>query len=210
MSWAILTANIAGDASVPPLRAAIRETRPDVVIVTEAQRARRFLRGIGGYELYQYTRHQGREAPGVAVLVRHGLRVLRRRPMRMRQPWAFHRPRGPRTYPVLVLANGADRLPLLGVHFPTGGPSGPNAAAWWESWRRAAGWLSRHDRAVAAGDWNALQAELARLLPPALQLVVGTKVDHAVTHGMRHNRTRRLDPPPGMHGWILYKLQGSG
>jgi hypothetical protein len=49
---------------------------------------------------------------------------------------------------------------------------------------------------------------LARLLRKPLQLIVGTKVDHNLTHGMRRIWVDRLheDQPEGMHGWILYSI----
>lgn len=208
----VLTANIAGRRAVPQLRAAIARRRPAVVVVTEAYRARAWLLTIPGYRLYQYTRRQGREAPGIAVLVdRRRVRVARRRPMRMRQPWTGPggRRKAPRTFPVFVLDLGGELLPFLPVHFPSGGPHGPNAAAWWESWRRVSRWLARHPRAVAAGDWNALQGELADILLAGLQLLPGTKVDHAITVGVDHRRTERIRPiPAGMHGWLVYTLRG--
>jgi hypothetical protein len=214
----ILTANIASRRIVrplrpgapSPLRVAIREHSPDVVVITEAYHARPWLRGVAkleGYRLHQYTRDEGPEAPGIAVLVRRPLRVARRWPMRMFKRWTgpHGREHAPRTYPVFTIAER-----LLAAHLPSGGPDGDNAAAWAESWRRITAWMARHDQAIAVGDFNALQGELATRLPDGLQLVVGTKVDHAVTRGMRHVSTQRLKDlqPEGMHGWVVYKLQG--
>lgn len=203
----ILTANIAGNEWVPALREVIGHRGPDVVIVTEAYRARRFLRSIGGYRSYQYRRWRGVEAPGIAVLVRRGHKVTHRQPMTMRRTWRFKggRLRRPRVYPTLQV----DGMPVVGVHFPPHGADGANAAAWRESWVRVSHWLERH-KGAAPGDWNELRHELAALVTPPLQLIVGTKVDHLITtRDLRHVGTTRLhdEQPAGMHGWVLYSIQ---
>lgn len=202
----VLTANIAGRRRrVRQLVAAIREHRPDQVVVEEASRARWWLRLVRGYKLRQYTRAKGTEAPGIAVLVRRPRVIVRRWPMRMRRAW--HGPHGKRhdgrVLPVLI----TDQLPALcGVHAPW--PYG--TAAWWECFRRVVSWLENHPGgAMAPGDWNAEVRELVRALQDRntrVQLVRGTKVDHCLTIGLEHAWTKRLRQlqPEGMHGWVLY------
>jgi hypothetical protein len=205
----MLTANIAGRPAVPPLASAIDHHRPAAVVVTEAYRARSWLRGIPGYRSYQYW---GTEARGIAILVRQDLRSERRKPLRMRRAWEWNgRTRLPRKYPVLWL--GDDDGPighLIGPHLPPGGPDGLNRRAWVESMRRITRRMSHYDHATAPGDWNALGSELVPWLPHGFQLMLGTKVDHNVTVGMRDAGRVRLDAPDGMHGWVVYKLQRAG
>lgn len=209
----VLTANIASKRErVPELLQAIDLTNPQVVVVTEAYYARKWLRTVAGYKLYQYTRRRGAEAPDIAVLVRADLRLVKRRPFRMTISWRGPggRLHSPRVYPAMVLFDGRRRWPLMPVHFPSGGPAGPNVKAWHESWRRVSAWIEAREEAAGAGDWNATARELTDRLRGGLQLVVGTKVDHAVSHGLHHATTERLTrlQPEGMHGWVLYKLQG--
>ena len=201
-----LTANLASRRGrVRELVQALREERPDVAILTEAYHARWWLLLVRGYKLRQYSRLRGAEAPGIAVLVKRGRRIIRRWPMRMTEPWSgpHGRRHRPRIYPVLVL----EGLPaVLGLHAPW--PYGTDA--WDETWQRVTSWLADRDQAHAPGDWNAGQGQLTGRLPRGLQLVVGTKVDHDVTKGLRHTSTRRLRElqPVGMHGWIVYGFQG--
>lgn len=209
----VLTANIGSVRHrVPELLQAVDQYQPHVVVVTEAYHARSWLRSVPGFKLYQYTRRRGAEAPDIAVLVRRDLRVARRRPMRMTLSWhgPHGRLHGPRVYPAMVLWDGQRRWPFLPVHFPSGGPAGNNPKAWAESWRRTSAWIERREGAAGAGDWNANVRELTDKLRGGLQLVVGTKVDHAITHGLRHDTTTRLGKlqPEGMHGWVVYRLQG--
>lgn len=204
-----LTANVAGRVVVPELRDVVRDHKPSVVVVTEAYHAGPWLRErFPDYRVKQYSKAIGAEGPDIAVLVSRDLHIMHRRPMVMREPWTWHgRHRQPRVYPVLVLADHKGRKwPMLGMHAPPGGPAGENARAWAETRRRAGAWLLRQDGALAPGDWNATAHELTDQLPAGLQIVVGTKVDHTVTHDLQHKGTKRLDPPEGMHGWIVYQL----
>ena len=203
-----LTANLASKRGrVRELVRALREEQPDVAVLTEAYHARWWLLLVRGYKLRQYSRLRGPEAPGIAFLVKRGRKIEQRWLMRMTEPW--HGPHGrrhqPRRYPVMVVE---DLPPILGLHAPW--PHGTDA--WYETWRRVTRWLLAHPEAHAPGDWNAQAHELTRHMPQGLQLVVGTKVDHDLTRGMRHAWTKRLRElqPEGMHGWIVYGYQGDG
>lgn len=201
-----LTANIGGARWVPELREVIAQRGPKVVVVTEAYHARRFLRSIGGYRLFQYRRWHGAEAPNVAILVRDGAQVSHRQLHKMHETWRFNggRLRRPRRYPSMDV----DDVGVFGFHNVPHGPTGANHDAWDESWQYVAAWLRRDQPRSAPGDYNARAGELAARLGKRLQLIVGTKVDHNITHGLRHKSTERLHriQPEGMHGWVLYNV----
>lgn len=217
MTWAkFMTANLAGREAIPALPAELADHRPHVVVLTEAQRARAFLRGLAGYQLLPAYRG-GTETADVAVLVRRDARTLHRWAMRLRLAWV-----GPlkgkrhsgRIYPIQrVRLPGGAAVRVAAVHFPTGGPHGPNARAWAESARRLNHWANNNTSGplVAVGDFNALAGELADLASAiGAGVVPGAKVDHALVRGARRRLpARRLTTPAGMHGWLLYTVEVS-
>ena len=115
----VVAANIESRKHSGELLALIREHEPDVVIVEQAYRARRWLRRIKGYRAYQLW---GPEASGIAVLIHHGVRVQRRRALRMTRSWVgpkAGRRHRPRVYPVFVLVKGGVTFRVIGVHLPS-------------------------------------------------------------------------------------------
>lgn len=203
----VMAANIESRKRSPELLRQIELEEPDVVIVEQAYYARRFLRGIGGYHHRQY---HGPEASGIAVLVKHGVRIERRRPLRMTRSWigpkAGHK-HPPRTYPALRLVKSGVTFRVLGIHFPTHN----NKAAQAESEVAVAMWFSRNPAApaIAAGDWNRLDRELADLADECdAELLSAGKVDHALVAATDPHSRRRLPTPEGAHGWALYTIQG--
>lgn len=206
----VIAANIESLGKSPPLLALIREHEPDVVVIEQAYNARAFLRGIGGYRLRQY---RGTEAKGIAVLVKHGVRIEGRRPLQMRLSWNGPASKGgrrhpPRTYPSLRLTKGGVTFRVLGIHFPTFN----NPAAQAESAEAVEEWFNHSDLpAIAAGDWN---REAHQLEPIArgcsAEVLTGrTKVDHAMTKNVEHGTRRPLPMPPGPHGWAKYTIQAT-
>ena len=201
----VLAANIETRKASQSLLNLIHKHDPDVVIVEQAYRARRWLRRIKGYQHRQYW---GPEASGIAVLVRDGIRINRRRKLRMKRTWVgpkagrFHQPR---VYPALVLIKGAVTFRVLGIHLPTRN----QPVAQDESLRRIVKYFREHPNSpiIAAGDWNRKANELeatARACDAEL-LHVG-KVDHAIVRGITRPEHGRLPTPAGAHGWALYTV----
>lgn len=180
---------------------------------------------LAGYRLYRAAAGAGAEARRLAVWVLNDVEVKRVRMVRMRRRWwgPFRGiPHDGRAYWVLVVRfpGMRRRTRVVLVHLPPGGPSGGrrtkgrNAPAWWESWRWLVRFARMHRRVVIAGDLNATAAELTELLTDVpkrhrgrrqlagLHLHPGTKVEHALTKGVRvHQLTRgdraillRIDP----------------
>lgn len=204
----VMTANIASQKKVPELPPVLTTHKPDVVIITEAYFAREFLKAIKGYRSYQYTaKDYGEEGPDVAVLVRAGAKVSRRRALRMEQRWTSPkgRQREGRVYPSLNVTTGGYLWRVLGLHFPTTG----NTSAQVESQQAVRHWFSLGDHpSVGAGDINQRSDEIEKWLPNKVDMARGTKVDHALYATAEHQKTVRLreDQPEGMHGWLLYKF----
>lgn len=204
----VMTANIASKKSVPELPPVLKEHKPHVVIITEAYFARAFLSTIKGYHLFQYTRKKyGAEAPDVAVLVRAGVKVSRRRALRMASAWVAPsgKTRDGRVYPSMNLTVDGFDWRLLGLHFPTIN----NGPAQDESERAVKKWFDLGDApSVAAGDLNQKIDMVEMWTHRWANVARGTKVDHALYDNTEHMRTIRLreDQPDGMHGWVLYKF----
>ncbi len=115
------------------------ERKPAVVVLNEAYRLGPL--SVAGYDTFH--RFPGERAD-TAVLVRDDVEVGRVRWVRMTEPWRgpihgdLH---APRQYVSVRLLWGGHPVRLLGVHLPTGGPDGPNAAAVRESMTEIRGWL---------------------------------------------------------------------
>lgn len=202
----VMTANIASRKRVPELPEVLDERKPDVAFISEAYFAREFLKSIKGYRSYQYkVIDHGEESTDIAVLVRRGVKVSRRRALKMAQAWVSPkgRARTGRVYPSLNLKTGGFTWRGLGLHFPTVG----NGRAQHESEKAVAKWFRLgKSPSVAAGDLNQRIEQVDDWAP--VDTARGTKVDHALFDNCEHLRTIRLreDQPDGMHGWILYKF----
>lgn len=213
-----VTGNVGGARNVP-IGHVLEKLRPHVVVLTEAHRARRHLRGLAkqrGYTLRQYRRHVGVEAPGIAVLVRDGVQIKRRWPMPMTRTWRSpigrRRMHAPRTYARMRLERDGVTWRLLAVHFPPGGPGGgvtlrgANKPAWWESMRRAMKWLRRTDEpSLVLGDINATKDELLGIVGDGIRVVSRAHVDHAIVRNAE-GHADRLTSPAGMHGFQIIVL----
>lgn len=200
-SITVLTANVE-DMEHPPLVAVLSTTKANLAVLQQASRLVKLAKG-SGYRRFGYK--TGIEARGIKSLVSRNLKVGLTRRLRMTMPWVGPKTgkrHEPRVYQALqVLA--PFRFWVVNVHFPTGGPDGPNAKAWAESWRRLVQFLSKR-RGVAIGDFNATAAQLKPLCETAgFDLTSLGKVDHAVSHRLRRAGVQRDIPgtPDGVHGW---------
>ena len=209
-------ANIAGARECRRLLRQIKRHQPHAVILTEAYR---WAEDVPGYERVTWSpRKHGAEARDVVVLVRHDVPITRRRLKKMVRDWwgvfGAARPprREPRRYPVLDLDVDGIVWPLLGVHFPPGGPSGGrkiagrNAGAWHESARKTKRWLARRVLGVAIGDLNADRDDVRTYVaPPGARVAMATSVDGLAAVGATAT-IRKLRAPAGMHGWFVATL----
>lgn len=205
----VLTANIASRARVPELVPVIRNQKPDIVVISEAYYAREFLRGIDGYRNVQGSRKKfGSEGPDVAVLVRKGVKISRRRTLKMAEKWVGPKGGGHdgRVYPAFNARVDGFWWRVLALHFPWEGKRGP---AQRESESAVAKWFKSKAKpqgrpAVASGDINQTVERIEDWCPA--YVAPGTKVDHAMYNNCEHVKTVRLakTQPEGMHGWVLY------
>lgn len=217
-----LAANIESRGTSPDLRALIREHQPDLVVVEQAMRARQFLRSIPGYTAQQFAPEPSGllhppppEWHGVALLIRNGVNPHHAaKALVMDRRWRGPKNKGgrlhgPRVYPAVPVSKRDDPVRLIGIHFPSGGPDGPNAAAWWESARAIRRYFETHPNSpvIAVGDYNASAGELRAAIrgwPGVDLLTSGAKVDHALVRGFEKSHARRVPTPAGAHGWALY------
>lgn len=213
-------ANIEGEDK-PRLGRLLSKRKPHVLVVSEAKRARKHLKGLAdrkGYRLRQYTRKRGAEAPGIALLIRDGVKIKKRTLLRMDEPWYWSTPskrHAPRRYPAVDLRVSGQRWLVLGVHFPPGGPKGghkvdfKNRPAWHESKRAVRRYAARHPNppVLAVGDLNAYAPECRRHFP-GFKVTRGGQVDHAMAkkgRGVRIQWVNRDKPDTG-HGWVTFKF----
>ncbi len=198
----VQTTNIE-DKVNPPLAPSLLGVKPHVAVIQQGAQASEYLSKRNNYRLLQMLK--GAEAREIKVLVRDGVKVLRRKRLNMKRRWIgpkIARVHEARTY-MAVKVNSPFWAWVLDVHFPTGGPDGPNAAAWMESWNRVVAFLKRR-RGVAIGDFNATAEELIKLLKDTdFDLTPLGKVDHAISHRLRRTSVQRDLPgtPAGVHGW---------
>jgi hypothetical protein len=213
--------NIAGRRKVRRIKRRMRKHRDDVLILTEAYNARPYLKRWAerfGYELRQGTRgKRGPEGPDVAVLVRHGVEILDYQLVEMSKEWwgPFRFPHSlkkPRLVPVLRLRKAGVVYVVVGMHAPSGGPSGGvatrgrNAPAYEEYAGHVRAQLAASIRGAAVGDGNANGADLRKHMMPAGGCVsMASGVDGVVAKGL-HIALRRLRSPLGMHGWFTAHL----
>lgn len=213
--------NIAGRRKVRRIRRRMRKHKDDVLILTEAYNARPYLKRWAerfGYELRQGTRAKhGPEGPDVAVLVRHGVEILDYQLVEMTKEWwgPFRYPdsrKKPRLVPVLRLRKAGVIYVVIGMHAPSGGPSGgkatrgKNADAWREYAAHVHGRLIPSARGAAVGDGNASGADLrAHMRPAGGRVQMASSVDGVVAKGLRI-ALRKLRSPFGMHGWFTARL----
>jgi hypothetical protein len=212
--------NIAGKRRVPELVPVLRDRRPNVVECTEAYRGRRYLRRIGrkhGYELRQYGVTKGAEGPDVAILVRNDTPILERECVKMTKRWwgPFRFPfskRKPRRYQRLVLLADGHHWDALGIHLPSGGPSGgiqtrgKNGPAWHESADHVREFMASTLLGFTWGDFNAKGADLRHhIAGDGARVVMASNVDGVIAKGAQVS-LHRLDAPAGMHGWFVADL----
>lgn len=200
----VQTANVE-DKERPPLGKSLRQVKPHVVAIQQGGEASDHLRTAPGYRLSEFVR--GSEAREIKMLTRDGSKITRIKRLNMGMRWIgpkISRVHEPRTY-MAVRIDLPFKVWVLDVHFPTGGPDGPNALAWHESWRRTMKFLRRR-RGVVVGDFNATHEELALLLKSenlGFLLTSLGKVDHAISNRLRRTRVQRTLPgtPSDVHGW---------
>lgn len=216
--------NIAGRRKVRRIRRRMRKHRDDVLILTEAYNARPYLKRWAerfGYDLRQGTRTQhGPEGPDVAVLVRRGaggVEILDYQLVEMSKEWwgPFRYPHSrkkPRLVPVLRLRKAGVIYVVVGMHAPSGGPSGGvatrgrNAPAYDEYAEHVHTQLTASQRGAAVGDGNANGADLRKhMMPTGGRVAMASGVDGVVVKGLRI-ALRKLRSPFGMHGWFTARL----
>lgn len=213
--------NIAGRRKVRRIRRRMRKHKDDVLILTEAYNARPRLRRWAerfGYELRHATRAKhGPEGPDVAVLVRHGVEILDYQLVAMSEEWWGplrypHSRKKPRRVPVLKVRKAGVVYDVIGMHAPSGGPSGGvvtrgrNAPAYEEYSAFVRGRLTASTRGAAVGDGNAKGADLRKhMMPAGGDVVMASRVDGVVAKDLRI-RLRKLRSPIGMHGWFRARL----
>lgn len=207
----VLAANIESRRRSPELRALVRQHKPDLVVVEQAFRARRFLRKLArghGYVHHQYPKTPGAEWTGIAVLVRNNVDIVRTKPLVMDREWTGPKAgkrHDPRVYPTLVLRKHGVTFRAVGIHFPT--RNQPFAQA--ESATEIVQYVRAHDNSpvILAGDWNMIERELQKIADrcAATVLTGHTKVDHALVARFEDHHQKRLPTPAGAHGWALYR-----
>lgn len=213
--------NIAGRRKVRRIKRRMRKHRDDVLILTEAYNARQHLNRWAdrfGYELRQGTRGKhGPEGPDVAVLVRHGVEILDYQLVEMTKEWwgPFRYPHSrkkPRLVPVLRLRKAGAIYVVIGMHAPSGGPSGGvatrgrNAPAYEEYAAHVHARLTAAERGAAVGDGSAKGHDLREhMMPDGGRVAMASGVDGVVAKGLRI-ALRKLRSPFGMHGWFTARL----
>lgn len=194
----------------------VRKHRPDVAVVLQAYRAGLWLR-VRFSARYKVRQYPGKEARGIAVLVRRGrrrgVRIERRQAWRMRQMWTGPKAgirHDPRTYPDFRLTKQGVAFGLLAVHFPTLN-QGINAAAMRESFDAVTRWFDALTiPGLAVGDYNREAHQLAPLVTATgATLRSGGKVDHALVRGMRATvrKVPKEQAQPLTHGWSRYVFE---
>ena len=187
--------------------AVLRTHKPDLALLQQANR-------VGSKKGYRTKRFRfSAEAKDIKTLVAKDIPVEARKALTMKLPWIgpkAGRRHGGRVYTALDLGF----CWVVNVHFPTGGPHGPNANAWAESAERLAQFFNRHPNkpVLAAGDWNATHAELAPLVKRIDgRITTGGKVDHVLYRGARHISTEDIAQPHYAHGWFIstYRINGA-
>jgi endonuclease/exonuclease/phosphatase family metal-dependent hydrolase len=208
----VIAANIESRRRSKDLRELIRDNKPDVVVVEQAYRARRFLSRTAkrlGYQHHQYERGPGAEWTGIAVLVSNNVNIIRTKPLLMEREWVGPKAgkrHEPRVYPTLVLRKEGVTFRVIGIHLET--HNQPRAQV--ESLREIRGYFNGHPNSpiIAAGDWNRKAHELARTAErtDAEVLTGKTKVDHALVARADNGNRDRLPTPDGAHGWARYRV----
>lgn len=207
----IFLANIE-EISRPPLLPILRQHRPDVVLLQQAAAAEHFLTTFPLYKVLSSFKNG--EARAIKMMVSSTVKVQRVRFLLTFLAWtgpkAGRRHLG-RTFMALKII---EPFPcwVVDVHFPTGGPHGPNSEAWLEAWNKVAAFSKRRTPIVLAGDFNATPAELSLKAEQAgFDRVTIGKVDHALSKGLKHRYTDRNLPgtPDSVHGWgtVTYELE---
>lgn len=217
----IFHGNIAGRARVRRIRRRMRLHKDDVLILTEAYNARPALRewcDLYGYVLRQPSRRvYGLEGPDVAMVVHRGVEITSREVDKMTEDWfgPFNYPRSrknPRVMQTLGLRKAGFELDLIGVHFPSGGPSGgiatrgKNADAWHECADHVRRNLGGVQCGAAIGDYNARGADVRKhVAPEGARVVMTSNVDGVCAVGCQVI-AKRLRSPRNMHGWMTVRL----
>lgn len=214
-------ANIAGRRGHRRIRRRMRKRLDDVLVITEAYSARPKLRKWAvrhGYELRQPNIVEyGPEGPDVAILVRDDIEITSRDIAKMTEPWwgPFNYPssrKQPRVMQTLGLRKAGVDFDLMGVHFPSGGPTGgvatrgKNAAAWHECADHVRHNLANTACGAALGDFNARRLDvIEHATPDNGRVVMASNVDGVAAVGCQISVTR-LRSPLGMHGWFTTRI----
>lgn len=198
--------------SKPPLGRSLVSGNPDVVVLQQAENAGEHLRSFDGYRLIE--RKRGEEARSIKTMVRLGSATGKVKWLRTFLAWvgpkAGRRHLG-RTF-LAVRVTKPFHCWVVDVHFPTGGPDGPNAQAWAEAWDKVVAFSKRRKRVVVIGDFNATAAQLVAMArKEGFDLVNLGKVDHALSKGVKSTSVQQYLPgtPNGVHGWgaVTYKKE---
>jgi hypothetical protein len=212
----VFLGNMGSKDRVGRLLTVLEQHKPDVAVLSEAYHLRDDLAEIPGYTRVQYSAKHGPEAPDVAVLVRHGVRIKRRALRKMLEAWwgpFTGKRRAPRrgVVVVLVLQDGT-KWPMLAGHGPSGGPSGGvktrgrNRPAWLEFAKVCRRFLRLRRRAVVVADFNADKADVRKhAAPKRADVCMSSNVDGVAVVGGTA-RLHQLEDPADMHGWALVTL----
>lgn len=200
-------ANIDGARRLKPLRKILREHKPDLVVLEECPRWRRWFHAIPGYRVIAVAPFVKGDRRSTVTLARRGVRVERQWVVRVWQRWRgpHGNPHEGRAMTGLRLWIRGELLPTLPAHFPT--KRGDNLPAWEEALRKAERFLERTDGPRwVLGDLNAG--------PPVIgpwarergyDMVWVGVVDGAIGNGCTVTTIRTFDAPTG-HGWGLFRI----
>lgn len=221
MSLNLFHGNIAGRARVRRIKRRMRRRKDDALILTEAYNARPALRewcDQFGYTLRHPSRRAfGPEGPDVAIVVRNDVDITSREVDKMTKDWfgPFNYPhsrKSPRVVQTLALVKAGIPYDLIGVHFPSGGPSGgvatrgKNADAWAEYADHVRHNLGGTWCGAAVGDFNARGADVRKhVAPEGARVVMTSNVDGVCAVGCQVI-AKRLRSPRNMHGWMTVRL----
>lgn len=190
--------------------------QPDVFVLSEVSTHHDVLAHVApllGYRLLQETPapHQPRgvDIGDVAILLADHGQLRHRWVARMRKAWrvvSHDRWHKPHHYEVAAISVRRCAWRVRGSHFPTLGPTGPNAEAWIESARRSRRWLRRGIApSVDVGDINGRKAEVAAWYGKGIR-VAGSGIDLCLTRRVAHVASRELGSGGSDHHGTLYTL----
>lgn len=218
-------ANIGG-AAEPNIEGYIEEYEPTWVMLTEAYRARPFLKRLAkrlGYRLRQYGGRYGPEGNAIAILVkkRKGVRITYRSAMKMKRQWFgpfTGRRRAPRVHVRMTLKIDGTKHRFVFCFQPPGGPSGgvktngKNRPAWMEGRNKITRRANKKRKHISHifGDENCLKDQFewhfAARMDGKWDVASVGKVDHGASRGADLKGERVKNRGKG-HGWGIYTIK---